>query len=116
MIKTYETVRIMFQDTEEELLQKFKRNETSFEYFKEICEWIDRMAEEHEVDSMDVDIDSDSGVLTISLYSMDITFWNGNSDIFYQIITTTSRFGFERHDKNTVKVILEFDNLWEEKD
>lgn len=90
---------------------EWKLNEESYNAFREYCTFVDKIAEENDVEKIDVSVDSlemtVTVIMTCGYFSPEETL-----NAYYELVKRAVSFGFYQIDGN-VAAYIEFPRLWE---
>ena len=86
--------------------------------FQEYCEAIDELSDEFGNESIEVEVDTETGEISVSLECIDLTVdipqKEPNEHILYDLVEKTVKFGFFATEDGTVIAKFVFPSLWME--
>lgn len=86
--------------------------------FRECCEAIDELSDEFDNESIEVEVDTETGEISVSLecidLAVDIPQKEPNEHILYDLVEKTVKFGFFATEDGTVIAKFVFPSLWME--
>lgn len=88
-------------------------NESKFDSLEYVCEYVDKLVEKTECDSVDVSVDKITKQFTIEIACDDIIFENGRSNEFFKLIQMLDSFSFSKKGRESLRITLNIDNMWE---
>lgn len=111
-VKCFDVASMVIDDASERFSPIWRLNDERINILKEYCDTIDKLSEEFNGTSFEVEVDDISMEITVVLECEEVII-ESSKHIFYELLKRTVRYGFSVSDEGSLLVKFVFPSIWD---
>ena len=111
MINTFEIVDEVINEATAQF-RGWKIDQEKYDILKHYCEVFDRMIDDFDAESVDVEVDDIRMTVAITVECTDFTIDESNS-VYYELISRSEAFNVSQSEDNNLDLTFVFPSVWE---
>lgn len=112
MIKCFDVMSMVIDEANDRFAPLWKVNNEKYDILKQYCEYIDKLANDFDGLSFDVEVDEIQMIIKITLECLDIVI-EEPTHYFYELAKRTNEFRFSVSEDGNLNISFVFPSIWE---